>query len=248
MSNHLEGSTTRVDCTLDLLPATDKAFLKACLFGDGWLGLQRKKYVHLRIGHSAKQLNWLTYKAERLNQILSKDRRILGPYKQSDGVSKDKKHDSYLYSIDDHKLFLPWFNRWYEVPSVGKVIKHVTPDFLSGLGLPELAVLWCDDGSVSSSDRVKKHRLKDGTLREYPYVEAQGQLALCSFNHEEHQLIREWLYSITGIRWRYSPRSEENRATLNIGKRALRDFLPLIAPYVPSFMAYKVDFSHCRIR
>jgi hypothetical protein len=190
----------------------------------------------------------LTYKAERLNQILSKDRRILGPYKQSDGVSKDKKHDSYLYSIDDHKLFLPWFNRWYEVPSVGKVIKHVTPDFLSGLGLPELAVLWCDDGSVSSSDRVKKHRLKDGTLREYPYVEAQGQLALCSFNHEEHQLIREWLYSITGIRWRYSPRSEENRATLNIGKRALRDFLPLIAPYVPSFMAYKVDFSHCRIR
>jgi len=248
MSNHLEGSTTRVNCTLDSLPSTDKAFLKACLFGDGWLGLQRNKYVHLRIGHSAKQYDWLKYKAEKINQILGKDRKILGPYYQTDGKQKDKKHESYLFCVDDHSLFSPWFDRWYEVPKTGRVIKHVTPDFLCDLSLPELAVLWCDDGSVSSSNRIKKHKLKDGSFAEYPYVEAAGQLALCSFSLEEHRLIQDWLYSITGIKWRLSTRSKKRRATLSIGKQSLREFLPLIKPYVPDCMAYKVDFSHCRIR
>lgn len=248
MSNHLEGSTTRVDTTLDSLPSKDKAFLKACIFGDGWLGLQRKKYVHLRIGHSVKQYDWLIYKARKINQILGKDRKVLGPYYQKDGKNKDKKHESYLFCVDDHSLFLPWFNRWYEVPSEGRVIKHVTSDFLSDLALPELAVLWCDDGSVSSSNRVKRHRLKSGSIAEYPYIEAQGQLALCSFTLEEHKLIQEWLYSITGIKWSITLRSTDKRVTLTLGKKKLREFLPLIAPYIPPCMAYKVDLSHCRIR
>lgn len=248
MSNRLEGSTTRVDSTLDLLPPDQQAFLKACLFGDGWLGLQRRKYVHLRIGHSAKQYEWLQYKARRLNQILGKNKRVLGPYYQRDGVNLDRRHESYLYCVDDHSLFLPWFQRWYEVPPEGNVIKHVTPDFLSGLHLPELAVLWCDDGSVSSSNRVKKHTLKNGELREYPYVDASGQLALCSFSFKEHKLIQEWLYSVTGIKWRITVRSKAKRTTLTIGKRHLKEFLPMIAPYVPPCMAYKVDLSHCRSR
>jgi LAGLIDADG DNA endonuclease family len=247
MSNHLEGSTTRVDCTLDLLPAEDRAFLKACILGDGWLGLQRKKFVHLRIGHSAKQRDWLAFKAKEINRILGKDKKVLGPYWQSDGTSRDRKHESYLYCVDDHALFRPWFLRWYEVPAEGKVIKHVTHDFLSDLGLRELAVLWCDDGSVSSSNRTKSHKLKDGTLRKYPYVEAQGQIALCSLDVKEYKLIQDWLCSITGIKWRYTPRTKDKRATLSIGKKQLREFLPLITPYVPSCMSYKVDLSHCRI-
>ena len=248
MSNHLEGSTTRVDNVLDMLPRKDRAFLKACIFGDGWLGLQRKKYVHLRIGHSVKQRQWLIYKAKKINQILNKNREILGPYYQTDGKNKDKKHESYLYCVDDHHLFKPWFDRWYEIPSKGNVIKHVTEDFLCDLEIPELAVLWCDDGSVSSSNRFKKHKLKNGTLKHYPYVEAQGQIALCSFTVNEHKLIQEWLYSITGIKWRYTPRTKEKRATLNISKNGLRKLLPLLAPYIPACMSYKVDLSHCRIR
>lgn len=247
MSNHLEGSTTRADLELDSLPPEEKAFLKACLFGDGWLGLQRGSYVHLRIGHSAKQYDWLKYKANRINKILNKERKILGPYWQSDGKSTEKKHVSYLFCVDDHRLFKPWFERWYEVPEHGRVIKHVTPDFLSGLGLEELAILWCDDGSVTSSNRFKNYTTKNGELRQYPYVEAQGQIALCSFTHKEQVLVQEWLYSVTGIRWNITKRSKENRTTLTIGKNKLRDFLPMIAPFVPESMSYKVDLSHCRV-
>jgi len=246
MSNHLEGSTTRVDLELDSLPPEEKIFLKACLFGDGWLGLQRRRYVHLRIGHSKKQYNWLKYKADCINKILGKDRQILGPYYQSDGKTKEKKHVSYLFCVDDHHLFKPWFDRWYEVPVEGDVIKHVTPDFLSGMGLKELAILWCDDGSVTSSDRVKKHITKSGILREYPYVETQGQLALCSFTDEEQILIQQWLYSVTGLKWNIVKRRKDKRTTLVIGKEKLRIFLPMITPYVPEYMFYKVDLSHCR--
>ncbi len=248
MSNHLEGSTTRVDLELDSLPPEDKAFLKACILGDGWLGLQRGTYTHLRIGHSAKQLDWLKYKAERINTILRKNRRILGPYFQSDGKTKEKKHASYLFCVDDHHLFKPWFDRWYEVPEEGDVIKHVTPDFLSGLGLKELAVVWCDDGCVTSLDRFNKYTTKNGRLRLYPYVEARGQLALCSFTYKEQVLLQEWLHSVTGMHWNITKRSKNKRTTLTIGKRNLREFLPMIAPYIPDCMSYKVDLSHCRVK
>ena len=246
MSNHLEGSTTRADLELDSLPLKEKTFLKACIFGDGWLGLQRKKYVHLRIGHSKKQYRWLQYKADRINKILEKNKQILGPYYQSDGKTKEKIHSSYLFCVDDHHLFKPWFERWYEVPVKGGVIKHITPDFLSGMGLEELAVLWCDDGSVTSSDRLKQHTTKQGILKEYPYIEARGQLALCSFTDKEQVLIQQWLYSVTGLSWNITKRRKDKRTTLTIGKEKLRTFLPLIAPYVPECMSYKVDFSHCR--
>lgn len=248
MSNRLEGSTTRADLELDSLPPKEKAFLKACIFGDGWLGLQRNAYTHLRIGHSAKQLNWLKYKAERINKILRKNRKILGPYWQSDGKTKEKKHPSYLFCIDDHHLFKPWFERWYEVPDQGDVMKHVTPDFLSGLGVRELAILWCDDGSVISSNRFTKYTTKDGKLKLYPYVEAKGQLALCSFTDKEQVLLQQWLYSVTGMHWNVNKRSKDKRTTLTIGKNKLREFLPMIAPYVPNCMSYKVDLSHCRIK
>jgi hypothetical protein len=248
MSNHLEGSTTRVSYKLDQLPFDDRIFLKSCIFGDGWLGLQRRRYVHLRIGHSEKQHEWLKYKAERINKILSKDRKILGPYTQKDGSGSGKEHISYLYCIDDHALFKPWFDRWYEIPQNGKVVKHITEDFVSDLGLRELAVLWCDDGSITSSERYKKHRLKNGDVRLYPYVESAGSIALCSLSDAELFTVQKWILNLTGIKFNITKRKAANRTTLIIHKNALRQFIPLIAPFVPSCMSYKIDLSHCRIK
>lgn len=248
MSNHLEGSTTRVSCILDALPREDRLFLKACIFGDGWLGLQRRRYAHLRIGHGWKQYQWLKYKAEKINKILGKERTILGPYIQKDGSNSGKEHISYLYCVDDHELFMPWFERWYEVPEKGNVIKHITQDFVSDLGLRELAVLWCDDGSIYSSERFKKHKLKNGELRFYPYVEAGGSIALCSLPMDELKLVQNWILNLTGVKFNITKRKEDNRITLTIGKNALRRFIPLIAPYVPECMSYKIDLSHCRLK
>lgn len=244
-SNRLEGSTTRGDLALDTLPTAQQAFLRGCLLGDGWLGLQRGKYVHLRIGHCAAQRSWLEWKAARINKILGKERQILGPYMQSSGQVKEKLYESYLYTVDDHGLFLPWFSRWYE-PVGTRYRQLLDADFLSGLGLQELAILWCDDGSITSTERFTRHRLKSGDERLYPYIEAKGSIAKCAFTRQENELLAAWIESLTGVRFRIDRSSGYIR--LGCNKKALREFIPQISPFVPECMAYKVDLSHCRIR
>lgn len=230
---------------LDQLDPQQQAFVKGCLMGDGWLGLQRQRYVHLRIGHSEKQLHWLEWKAERLNKILGKSRSVLGPYMQSSGQVKEKIYSSYLYCVDDHDLFSPWFQRWYRVEN-GRVIKTITPSFLEGLGMEALAIFWCDDGSIHSSNRHAKHRLKNGEIKLYPYVEAKGSLATCCFTEEENNLLRDWIEGLTGVRFRLEV--SKGYLRLGINKKCLREFIPQIAPWVPACMSYKVDLSHCRTR
>jgi len=230
---------------LDNLEPKDASFLKACLIGDGWLGLQRRKYVHLRIGHSVKQLPWLQWKAERINRILGKDRAVLGPYWQTSGDTSEKRYESYLYTVDDHSLFSPWFERWYSVGE-DRVTKRMDQEFLEGIDLQGLAILWCDDGSAHSSERVKKHRLKSGEIREYPYVEGKGTIATCCFTEQENMLIADWVESLTGVR--FGLQRSKGYLRLGIGKEKLRTFLEVIAPYVPDCMKYKVNLSHCRTR
>lgn len=230
---------------LDQLDPQQQAFVKGCLMGDGWLGLQRRRYVHLRLGHSEKQLHWLKWKADRLNKILGKNRSVLGPYMQSSGQVKDKIYSSYLYCVDDHDLFSPWFQRWYRIDN-GRVIKTISPSFLEGLGMEALAVFWCDDGSIHSSNRHTKHRLKSGEIKLYPYVDARGSLATCCFTEEENLLLRDWIEGLTGVRFRLEV--SKGYLRLGINKQALREFIPQIAPWVPDCMSYKVDLSHCRKR
>lgn len=231
--------------TLDELDPRSHAFLRGCLLGDGWLGLQRKQFVHLRIGHCAAQLPYLQWKAARINKILGIQRRILGPYNQGSGSSKGKPYPSYLYCVDNHELFAPWFYRWYDA-SGPRVIKKVTPSLLEGLGLEALAVLWCDDGTIHSSNRQKQHRLQDGSVSLYPYVEARGAICTCSFSEQENRLLIDWIDALTGVKFKMH--KSRGYPRLSIGKRALRQFIPQLAPYVPECMSRKVDLSHCRAR
>lgn len=241
MSNQPEGPTTRPNLNLDNLEPADSSFLRGCLIGDGWLGLQRKKSVHLRIGHSEKQLKFLQWKAERLNQILHKNRPILGPYQTKD--SKGNKHQSYLYCIDDHKLFKPWFDRWYQPQENQKTVKVIDSKFLSGLDLQALAILWCDDGSLWHSRRQKYHRLKTGELKSYPYIETAGSIATCCFSNEENILIAHWIEKLTGVKPLLS--RTKNYPLLRFCKSKLLEFVPQIQPFVPDCMRYKVDLSPC---
>jgi hypothetical protein len=241
MRNQSEGSTTRLNLDLDNLDPIDSSFLRGCLIGDGWLGLQRKKSVHLRIGHSAKQLEWLEWKASRINRILHKNRPVLGPYQTKD--SNGNSHLSYLYCVDDHKLLSPWFNRWYAPQENQKTTKKITPDFLNGLDLQALAILWCDDGSLWHSNRVKNHRLKTGELKRYPYLETAGSIATCCFTNEENILLAGWIEGLTGVKPKIS--KTKNYLILRFCKSKLLDFIPQIEPFVPDCMSYKVDLSPC---
>ena len=226
---------------LDNLEQTDSSFLRGCLLGDGWLGLQRKKFVHLRIGHSTKQHAWLMWKADRLNRIFNKQRRVLGPYNTSD--SKGNIHPSYLYCVDDHALLTPWFNRWYKPQEGKKTVKTVTSDFLDGLDLQALAIFWCDDGSLWHSRRVKKHSLKSGEVKNYHYLETRGSLATCCFSLEENNLIADWVTGLTGVKPKIS--RSKGYLLLRFNKSDLLEFIPKLAPYVPDCMRYKVDLSPC---
>lgn len=241
MSNQLEGSTTRAILNLDNLEHSDASFLKGCLIGDGWLGLQRKKSVHLRIGHSDKQYEWLKWKAEKINSILGINKRVLGPYNVKD--SKGGQHKHYLYCIDNHNLFSPWFDKWYESFPDKKTIKHITPDFLENLDLQALAILWCDDGSMWSGKRTKKQTLKSGKVNEYNYFYSSGLIATCSFSSDENILLSEWIESLTKVKPKI--RKSKGYELLSFNQSDLRKFIPQIMDYVPSCMSYKVDLSKC---
>lgn len=241
MSNQLEGPTTRAILNLDNLEQSDQAFLKGCLMGDGWLGLQRHKSVHLRIGHSSKQYEWLKWKADRINSILKIEKRVLGPYNVKD--SKGGCHQHYVYCVDNHSLFNPWFNRWYIANSSSKTIKTITSDYLEGMDLQALAILWCDDGSMWNCNRIKKHRLKSGEIQEYPYIETAGSIATCCFTEDENHLIAEWINKLTGIKPSLS--YSKKYPLLRFSKSKLLDFIPQISEYVPSCMSYKIDLSKC---
>lgn len=241
MSNQLEGPTTRTVLNLDNLGQTETAFLKGCIFGDGWLGLQRKKFVHLRIGHSDKQYEWLKWKADKINSILGIEKRVLGPYNVKD--SKGGQHKHYLYCVDNHKLFSPWFDKWYTENPKKKTIKRVTPDFLEGLDLQALAILWCDDGSLWHSKRYKKHTLKNDENREYEYVETGGSIATCSFTTEENLMIIDWIESLTGVKPKLT--KSKQYEIIRFNKKELLEFIPQISDYVPSCMSYKTNLSTC---
>lgn len=209
--------------------------------GDGWLGLQRKKSVHLRIGHSDKQYEWLKWKADKINSILGIEKRVLGPYNVKD--SKGRQHKHYLYCVDNHALFSPWFDRWYEPRQKKKTRKKITPDFLEKMDLQALAILWCDDGSMWAGDRVRKTKLKSGIIKEYPYKYSSGSIATCSFTTEENKMIIDWIEGLTRVK----PRIGTSRGyeLLQFNQSDLREFIPQIADYVPSCMSYKVDLSKC---
>ena len=126
-----------------------------------------------------------------------------------------------------------------------KYRKIISSDFLCGLGFRVLAILWCDDGSLFSSNRFTKHKFKDGGLKIYPYVEGKGTINLCESTYDELVLVADWVYSLTGVRFKIARSKGYPKLTAN--KKAMRIFLPQIAPYVPECMKYKVDMWHCRV-
>lgn len=239
MNSHLEGSTTRQLLHSSSLNFRDFCFLRSCTIGDGWIGFRGKSSYFLRIGHSSKQLEWLQWKADRINQIFGINNPVLGPYNVSD--SKGGQHLKYIYSVFSRELFSEWFDNWYIREKDLKTRKLVLPSLLDGLGLEDLAVLWCDDGSLWSIDRTKKHVLKSGITRYYKYRESSGSIATCSFTLEENEMLANWIYQISGVRPLVSRSS--GYLLLRFCKSKLKKLIPQIKPFVPPCMAYKVDLS-----
>lgn len=223
---------------LDSLDKKDSSFLRGCLIGDGWLGSHNKRNVELRIGHSSKQLEWLKWKANHLNRILCKERSVLGPYQVKD--SKGNSHQSYVYAVGDTDLFKPWYDKWYvDKEGSKKRIKIIDEEFLEGLDLQALAILWCDDGSIWGCQRTKWHTLKNGDRKGYPYMETAGSIATCCFSQKENILLCEWIKKLTGVNPLMS--KTKDYPLLRFCKGKLVDFIPQIKPFVPKCMSYKVD-------
>lgn len=244
MRNQLEGSTTSVDQVFSSLPPADLAFFLGCLLGDGWIGLQRKRFCHLRIGHSDKQQAYLQWKADNLNRIFGKDRRLLGPYTVGCGTG-EQQYQHYLYCIDDHERLSPFFNLLYQQKD-GKPKLVITDALLKCLTLESLAIYWCDDGSLWSSERTTKYRSKSGDTVLYPYIESRGSLATCRYEKHEVEMIRDWIRKLTGIELSIS--RQKCYLVLQANKTKLRSLLPMLVEFTPDCMKHKVDLSHCRVR
>lgn len=115
--------------------------------------------------------------------------------------------------------------------------KRFTKRLLLGLGLPELAYFFMDDGSLEVRNRIKPK----------PKVERSAWLAI-SHNLEEVDLVNEWINGLTGALGRVA-RHKTGMLYLRWHSLQCRLLVESIRSYVHPCVAYKVDLNRlCTVK
>ena len=119
------------------------SFTRACLLGDGCLGLHRGSFVFLAITHAEAQRDWLEYKAQRIAEELGGEVNVKGPHQYTDERTGNT-YSRVNINVCRTELLKPIYEELYPE---GK--KLLTSGFFQGLGPEALAVFWMDDGGMN---------------------------------------------------------------------------------------------------
>lgn len=210
-----------------MLSPADRSFLHACCWGDGTVSQSGV----LLLRHSAKQWDYLEWKAQEAARILGCDFWV-APY-QAKCKGKEypacKWYSAASEEIKDLRAIL-----------FAEGVKKITPEFLGPIDRRGLAVLYMDDGSLHLR---KRGQARDGS----PYIrERIVELALY-VTYEEVILIQQWILGLTGAL--LTPR--EPMKKLSPGKYNLRGngtqarrFIQAIEEYQIPSMRYKFDLQY----
>lgn len=213
-------------------------FVLACLVGDGCLyrtytmaGGKKYQYVGLKISHGTSQLPYLQWKADRLNAIFGRSVKVC-----SDASRKTERStgfQGYTYRFMGHCLE-PYYALLY--PNGRKTI---SAELLLRLGLPELAVIWMDDGSGGTYNETYRWKRKDGSLHERVHQVGRMELGLCHCDDHEVELVRLWFKGLTGVHLGLKGQGTKQRFTVPLARAF--DLCELLRPYFEPSMLYKLD-------
>ena len=186
------------------------------LMGDGNLSPNRRgrNGVRFRLGHGAKQRDYLDWKASLLANIPSSSRT-----------------DSRGACFVDFTP-LPELGDLQRAVYFGDGKKYLTEEYLKALTPLALAIWYMDDGSFAVRSQGKQQRTLGGSGRIEICVEAMSE--------GSRVRLRDYLRDTHGLDVRLRLSGSRQKAVLTFSTAATSRFQELVAPYVHPSMAYKL--------
>ncbi len=190
------------------------------LLGDGHLApnLRGRSGVRFRMGHGARQVDYLDWKGSLLGNI-PQSRRV------------DKRGAAFVDLTP-----LPELGELREVVYWGDGKKHITEDYLKALTPLALAIWYMDDGSFSLRSKGVQQRTAGGTGRIQIGVEAMSPAS--------RERIAGYLRDFHGVDCSVSVRGRGAKAVLTMTTAGSDRFQSIVAPFIHPSMAYKLLPRH----
>jgi recombination protein RecA len=187
------------------------------LMGDGCLSppvRRDSESARLRMGHGAKQSEYLDWKASLLGN---------SPHcRTSNG--KGAVFADFTPLAELHELRSAVY--------LGDGKKFLSEDYLKALTPLALAIWYMDDGSFTLRSKGVQQRTQGGSGRIEIYVEAMSD--------GSQERLRDYLGDTHGLDVRLRHAGKAGKAVLVFSTQATAKFQELIAPYVHPSMAYKL--------
>ncbi|KYH45455.1 recombinase RecA [Branchiibius sp. NY16-3462-2] len=186
------------------------------LMGDGHLApnTRGRRGVRYRMGHGAKQVEYLDWKCELLGNI---------------GQSRTVRPNGAVH-VDLSPL--PELSELREVVYWGDGKKHLSEEYLKALTPLALAVWYMDDGSLAVRSKGVQQRTAGGSGRVQFCVEALSE--------GSRQRLADYLRDTHGVECAVRTSGARAKAVLTMTRAGTDTFLELVAPYVHPSMAYKL--------
>jgi recombination protein RecA len=184
--------------------------------GDGNLSPNRRgrNGVRFRLGHGAKQRDYLDWKASLLANIPSSSRT-------------DARGASFVDFTP-----LPELGELQRAVYFGDGKKYLTEEYLKALTPLGLAIWYMDDGSFTVRSQGKQQRTLGGSGRIQVCVEALSE--------GSRARLRDYLRDTHGLDVRLRLSGSRQKAVLTFSTAATARFQELVAPYVHPSMSYKL--------
>jgi recombination protein RecA len=186
------------------------------LMGDGHLAPnpRGRAGVRFRMGHGAKQVDYLDWKCSLLGNI---------------GQSRSVRPNGAVH-VDLTPL--PELGEVREVVYWGDGKKHLTADYLKALTPLALAIWYMDDGSFSVRSKGLQARTIGGSGRVEIGVEAMSV--------GSRQRLTEYLRDVHGVDCQVRLSGAAQKAVLVMSRAGTDQFLDIVAPFVHPSMDYKL--------
>lgn len=226
---------------MSTLSADDFEFVLGTGLGDGSFSLIPVRrgdriyyYPRLKMTHSLKQLEYLKWKADRINSIFNRTTPLSYVLKKDTRKGwKDFEGCEYKFT---HSSLRPFYDLLY--PDLNGS-KKITRNLLAGLKAVSLSLLFMDDGSGGLYLEKNNRKLKSG-LTQYEYLVPRIEFATNGFTSDCVSLLADWISHISGCATRLKKKS--NR--ICISQKDCYRFRDFLDPYITvSCMRYKLDLE-----
>jgi recombination protein RecA len=186
------------------------------LLGDGNLSPNRRDRngVRLRLGHAARQHDYLDWKVSLL-----------------DNIAHSTRVDARGAKFVDFTP-LPELGELQKAVYFGDGKKHISEEFLKALTPLALAIWYMDDGSFSLRSEGLQRRTAGGSGRIEICVEAMSE--------GSRTRLRDYLRDSHGLDVRLRLAGRRRKAVLVFSTEASARFQEIVAPFVHSSMYYKL--------